>query len=177
MAVGSNMAAQPSPWPQLDELRRELEEIAVSSGGDDEPTLTQATLAVSKAATALARAAGRKGREGQAVLDAALERVEEARQAVAQARLALAAAHLRREERARSRAAAQAGTAVSNVVEGDVEAACPDCGTPFVVRYRAPGAHPTVAFPVACPADGCDGTAEVHYPAAAFRVDVQRGTP
>jgi hypothetical protein len=176
MAAGSKMAASPSPWPQLDELRRELEEIAVSPGGEGEPTLTQATLAVSKAATALARAAGRTGREGQAILDAALELVEEARQAVAQARLALAAVHLRREERARSRAAAPAGSPVC-VVEGDVEAVCPDCATPFVVRYRAPSAHPSVAFPVACPADGCDGMAEVHYPSAAFRVDVQRGTP
>lgn len=92
-----SMTFTPSPWPQLDELRRDLEAIAESPPGGIEPLLSQASLAVSRATTALTRAAGRRVR--QAALDRAMELVEEARQAVARARLALAATDAQRTAR------------------------------------------------------------------------------
>jgi hypothetical protein len=169
MAAKPTMVFTPSPWPQLDELLRELEEVASSHPGGAEPTLSQASLAVSKAAMALTQAAGSRRRAGAVALDRALALVEDARQAVAQARLAIAAGAARRGERVRTERVDEA----SSGVEGDVQTSCPACGRPFVVRYRSASARPLVAFPVGCPADGCDGLATVEYPVSVIAVDVQ----
>ena len=168
------MGSNGSAWPQLNELQRELEERAASPEASAEPSLTEATLAASKAASALSRAAaGRgRGREDEAALSHALDLVEEARRAIAQARLAIAAAAARWAERERRAGQEPSGRALA-AVEGDVEAACPSCGHGFVVRYRATGAHPLVAFPISCPIPQCDGTVQVEYPEGAFSVDVQ----
>jgi hypothetical protein len=168
MAAKPTMVFTPSPWPQLDELVRELEEVASRQREGIEPTLSQASLAVSKAAVALTSAAGSRHRGNEAALERAMELVEEARQAVAQARIAIAAGSARREERARAD-----GGAPSSGVQGEVEADCPACTRRFVVRYRAASPRPVVAFPVDCPDDGCDGLATVEYPVSVIAVDVQ----
>jgi hypothetical protein len=174
MPAGSKMSPHTSPWPQLDELLRELEEIATSQPGGVEPTLTEATLAVSKATTALTRAAGsRAGRDADAALGRAMEMVEAARLAIAQARLAIAASAARREERTRARVEHPPVQHALAAVEGDVEGSCPSCGRGFVVRYRSTGPHPVVAFPIACPSPGCEGLSQVEYPVTAFSVDVR----
>lgn len=166
MAAKPTMVFTPSPWPQLDELLRELEEVAATQRGAAEPALSEASLAVTKAAAALTHAAGSRGRAGGAALERALALVEDARHAVAQARLAIAAG-ARREEPPTERAGGATG------VEGDVQTSCPACARPFVVRYRSASARPLVAFPVGCPADGCDGLATVEYPVSVIAVDVQ----
>ena len=167
MAAKPTMVFTPSPWPQLDELLRELEEVASTQRGGAEPALSQASLAVSKAAAALTLAAGSRRRASAVALERALALVEDARQAVAHARLAIAAGAARREEPSPERTAETTG------VEGDVQASCPACARPFVVRYRSSAARPLVAFPVGCPADGCDGLATVEYPVSVIAVDVQ----
>jgi hypothetical protein len=173
MAGKPTMAFTPSPWPQLDELLRELEEVASSHPAGSDPTLNQASLAVSKAAMALSHAASSRRRTGSAALERALALVEDAREAVAQARLAIAAGAARRGERGRSERVDEA----SSGVEGDVQTSCPACARPFVVRYRSASARPLVAFPVGCPADGCDGLATVEYPVSVIAVDVQLLSP
>ena len=46
-----------SAWPQLEDLIRELGEVSALPHAEGEPTLTDATMAVTKATTALAHAA------------------------------------------------------------------------------------------------------------------------
>lgn len=151
-----------SAWPQLDELIRELSEVSALPNAD-EPSLTDATMAVTKATTALARAAQARGRSAEAALSAALTTVDEARALLRQARAAMAAsaARQRRDRKAQTAAAAP---------DGQVETTCPACRGTFVVRYRAVQTGPLVAFPVACPAPDCDGVSEVQYPGSAVDV-------
>ena len=129
---------------------------------------SDATMAVTKATTALSRAAQTRGRSAEAALAQALRTVDEARELLRQARIAISAsASRRRRERV---AAAAVGDAA---VTGQSEASCPGCGSAFVVRYRAATSALTVAFPVACPAGDCDGVSEVEYPASAVDVAVE----
>jgi hypothetical protein len=158
-----------SAWPQLEELIRELSEVSALPNADGEPSLTDATIAVTKATTALARAAQIRGRGAEAALSQALATVEEARALLRQARLAISAAAARQR---RERVSAVPATN-SAAVPGQSEATCPGCGCGFVVRYRAMAAAPVVAFPVACPAEDCDGVSEVEYPATAVDVTVE----
>jgi CHASE3 domain sensor protein len=156
-----------SEWPQVDELIRELSEVSALPNADAEPSLTDATMAVTKATTALARAAQARGRNSAAALAQALATVDEARALLRQARAAMNAAARQR----RDRVAETSTRPVSG--EGQVEATCPVCRAPFVVRYRLVTAGPLVAFPVACPAADCDGVSEVQYPGSARDVVVE----
>jgi hypothetical protein len=157
-----------SAWPQLDELIRELGEVSALPNADNEPSLSDATIAVTKATTALARAAQTRGRSAEAALSLALTTVDEARASLRQARLAISAS-ASRQRRDRVSAMPAADTAAP----GQAEATCPGCGCGFVVRYRALARAPVVAFPVACPAADCDGMSEVEYPASAVDVSVE----
>ena len=85
------LAPMTSAWPQLDELIRELSEIVALPNADGEPSLTEATIAVTKATTALARAAQTRGRNAEPALSQALVTVEEARALLRQARMAISA--------------------------------------------------------------------------------------
>ncbi|HYU42446.1 MAG TPA: hypothetical protein VEQ84_09870 [Vicinamibacteria bacterium] len=155
-----------SAWPELDELIRALADVCALPRSEEEPSLSEATIAVGKATADLARAAGSRGRATAAARARAASSIEEARAAVEHARRAIAAS-ARRTSGARA-ASAPAGPPV----EGQAEATCPACGRPFVVRYRAAMKTPTVAFPVACPLAKCDGITSVEYPASAVDVNV-----
>lgn len=157
-----------SEWPQLDELIRELSEVSALPNADTEPSLTDATMAVTKATTALARAAQTRGRTSAAALAKALSTVDEARALLRQARTAMNATARQRRERV-----AEASKPAPVSGEGQVEATCPACRGLFVVRYRVVAAGPLVAFPVACPAADCDGVSEVQYPTSASDVVVE----
>jgi hypothetical protein len=155
-----------SGWPELDELIRALADVSALPHSEEEPSLSEATIAVSKATSELTRAAGSRGRVATAARARAVSTIEEARAAVEHARRAIAAS-ARRASGARAASAADGPP-----VEGQAEATCPACGRPFVVRYRAATKAPTVAFPVACPLAKCDGIASVEYPASAVEVNV-----
>jgi hypothetical protein len=158
-----------SAWPELDKLIRELGDVCALPNAEDEPLLSTATLAVSKATTALAHAARARGRSAETALALALKTVEEARVALHRARTAIAASAARRPP---SRAAAPAAKG-GGAVEGQSDGTCPACGRAFVVRYRATTGAPVVAFPVACPSPKCDGVNAVEYPATAVEVTVE----
>ena len=157
----------PSAWPELDDLIRELAEVSALPHAEAEPLLSEASMAVSKATAELTRAAGARHRGAVAARERALRTIEEARAAVERARKAIAASARR------IAAGRMAPTREGTPVEGRVEAMCPACRQAFVVRYRAPLPTPTVAFPVACPLEKCDGITSVEYPASATEVDVQ----
>jgi hypothetical protein len=154
-------------WPQLDELIRELGEISALPNAEGEPSLSDATMAVTKATTALAHAAQARGRSSEAALTQALAIVDEARTVLRHARMAIAASARHRRELGVSHPAGDGG------FPGEIEATCPGCGCAFVVRYRATARWPLVAFPVACPAPQCDGVSEVEYPSSAMDVTVE----
>jgi hypothetical protein len=156
-----------SPFPQLDELIRELTDVCALPEAEGEPALSAATIAVSKATTALTHAASARGRAAQTALEQALATVAEARDALERARQAINASAARRR---RTRTAAERPSAPA--ADGEVESTCPSCGRTVLVRYRAPSATPVVAFPVACPSEDCEGVATVEYPAAAVDVIV-----
>ncbi|HUG52761.1 MAG TPA: hypothetical protein VMR21_04145 [Vicinamibacteria bacterium] len=157
-------------WPEIDELIRDLGDVCALADTEGEPSLSAATLAVTKATTALTHAAQVRGRGAAAALAQARAAVEEARASLQSAREAIAASVDRRRV-ARSRATAPPPEEAA--LEGRAEATCTACGRPFVVRYRAVAAHPVVAFPVACPAPSCDGLAEIEFPASAVEVNVE----
>jgi hypothetical protein len=159
-----------SAWPQLEDLIRELGEVSTLPHADGEPALTDATMAVTKATTALAHAAQTRGRSSEAALTEALRVVDEARALLRQARLAIMATARHRREHA---AAPAEGEARTGQVAGETETHCPGCGRAFVVRYRAAALVPRVAFPVACPVAECDGVSEVEYPSSAIDVSVE----
>jgi hypothetical protein len=155
-----------SAWPELDELIRALADVRALPRSEEEPSLSEATIAVTKATAELTRAAGSRGRANAAARARAARSIEEARAAVEHARRAIAAS-------ARRTSGARAATAPEGPpVEGQAEATCPACGRAFVVRYRAAMKTPTVAFPVACPVAECDGITSVEYPASAVDVNV-----
>jgi hypothetical protein len=153
-----------SAWPELDELIRALADVCALPRSEEEPSLSEATIAVGKATAELTRAAGSRGRVAAAARARAASSIDEARAAVEHARRAIAAS-----ARRGTRAASAPG---GPPVEGQAEATCPACGRPFVVRYRAALKTPTVAFPVACPVAECDGITSVEYPASAVDVNV-----
>ena len=153
-----------SAWPEIDELIRALADVCALPRSEEEPSLSEATIAVSKATAELTRAAGSRGRGNAAARARAASSIDEARAAVEHARRAIAAS-----ARRGTRAASAPG---GPPVEGQAEATCPACGRPFVVRYRAALKTPTVAFPVACPVAECDGITSVEYPACAVDVNV-----
>ena len=155
----------PSAWPELDDLIRELADVSALPQSEAEPSLVEATLAVSKASADLRRAAGARGRALEAARARAQKTIEEARVAVERARKAIASA-------ARHVSATRAASPLEGrPVEGRTEATCPACSNDFVVRYRAERATPTAAFPIACPRAECDGIANVEHPESA--IDVQ----
>jgi ElaB/YqjD/DUF883 family membrane-anchored ribosome-binding protein len=157
----------PSAWPELDDLIRELADVAALPQSEGEPSLAEATMAVSKASAELSRAASARGRVLEAARIRALQTIEEARAAVEHARRAIAAS-------ARQAAASRASSArEGRPVEGSAEATCPACRRDFVVRYRAARPAPTAAFPVACPLAECDGLATVEYPESATEVEAE----
>ena len=157
----------PSAWPELDDLIRELADVSALPQAETEPSLSEASLAVSKASSELKRAAVARGRALEAARARALQTIEEARAAVERARKALAASA--RQASATRSASLREGQAV----EGRAEATCPDCRHDFVVRYRLERPAPTAAFPVACPLAECDGIASVEYPESATDVQVE----
>ena len=71
----------PSAWPELDDLIRELADVAALPQSEDEPSLSEATMAVSKASAELRRAASARGRGLEAARVRALQTIEEARAA------------------------------------------------------------------------------------------------
>ena len=157
-----------SAWPQLDDLIRELGDVCALPEADAEPSLSTATMAVTKATTALARAAQARGRTAEGAMTQALAAIQEARAALQAARVAIVASMARRSSAARA-----PGSAAEATVQGQVDATCPACGRGLVVRFRAQAAAPVVAFPVACPIARCDGICEVAYPASAVEVEVE----
>jgi hypothetical protein len=157
----------PSAWPELDDLIRELADVSALPQAESEPSLSEATMAVSKASVELSRAAVARGRSLEAARVRALQTIEEARAAVERARKALAAS-------ARQTSAARSALLrEGRPVEGRVEATCPACRQDFVVRYRLERPAPTATFPVACPLAQCDGIASVEYPESATDVQVE----
>lgn len=157
----------PSAWPELDELIRELADVSALPQSEAEPSLSEATMAVSKASAELRRAASARGRSLEAARVRALQTIEEARAAVERARRAIAAS-------ARHAAASRASSArEGRLASGRAQATCPACGRDFVVRYRAAPLTPTAAFPVACPLAECDGIATVEYPESATEVEAE----
>src|SRR6267143_838443 len=52
----------PSAWPELDELIRALADVCALPRSEEEPSLSEATIAVGKATAELTRAAGSRGR-------------------------------------------------------------------------------------------------------------------
>jgi hypothetical protein len=149
-----------SAWPELEELIRELADVSALPQAELEPSLSEATMAVSKASAELRRAAAARGRALEAARTRALQTIEEARAAVARARKAIGASH-------RFAASRRASAPEGAPREGTVEATCPACRRDFVVRYRAERAVPLAVFPVACPVAACDGIASVEYPESA----------
>jgi hypothetical protein len=156
-----------SPFPQVDELIRELSDVCALPEAEGEPALSAATIAVSKATMELTRAARARGRAAETALEQALATVAEARAALERARQAIHASAARRR---RTRNAAERQSAPP--VDGEVESTCPSCGRAVLVRYRAASGSPVVAFPVACPDEDCEGVATVEYPATAVDVVV-----
>jgi hypothetical protein len=152
-----------SAWPELEELIRELGDVCALSDAEGEPSLSEAT-------TALTHAAQTRGRAAEVRLAKALEAVGEARAILQRARITISASASRRRSASRSAAAA----AAAETPAGRLESTCVACGTTFVVRYRAAAEGPTVAFPVACPAPRCDGVTSVEYPSSALDVVVER---
>jgi len=157
-----------SAWPELDDLIRELADVAALPQSEGEPALSDATLAVGKASAELRRAASARGRALAAARARAQQNIEEARAAVERARKALAAS-------ARQAAASRAAASLreDRAVDGRAEATCPGCRRDFVVRYRAERPAPTATFPVACPRAECDGIASVEYPEGATDVQAE----
>ena len=149
-----------SAWPELDELIRELADVSALPQAEREPSLSEASMAVSKASAELRRAAAARGRALEAARTRALQTIDEARAAVERARRAITAS-------ARHAASRVASGADGPSREGTVEATCPACRREFVVRYRAERAVPLAVFPVACPVAACDGIASVEYPESA----------
>jgi hypothetical protein len=155
-----------SAWPELDDLIRELADVSALPQAELEPSLSEATMAVSKASAELRRAAAARGRALEAARTRALQTIEDARAAVARARKAIAAsAH---HPASRSRAVAE-----EQPLDGAAEATCPACRQDFVVRYRAERAVPLAVFPVACPVAACDGIASVEYPESATGIEAE----
>jgi hypothetical protein len=163
-----------SAWPELEELIRELGDVCALSDAEGEPSLSEATMAVTKATTALTHAAQRRGRAAEVSLAKALEAVGEARAILQRARVTISASASRRRSASRSAAAARAAAETAETPDGRLESSCAACGIPFVVRYRASADGPTVAFPVGCPAPRCDGVTSVEYPSSALDVVVER---
>jgi ElaB/YqjD/DUF883 family membrane-anchored ribosome-binding protein len=155
-----------SAWPELDDLIRELADVSALPQADREPSLSEATMAVSKASADLRRAAAARGRALEAARTRALQAIEEARAAVERARKAIAAS-------ARHGASRTPSVAEGQAREGAVEATCPACRRDFVVRYRIERVAPLAVFPVACPVAACDGIASVEYPESATRVETE----
>jgi len=162
---------QQSVWPELDELKQELERVCELPRTGDEPLLTTASLAVTQATTALTRTAQLRGREAEQARAAALSAVEKARLALSQARTAILAAENRRQQVQRRGGTPPTEDSDKPGLAGHVEATCTACGRPFVVRYRYAKADATTVFPVSCPEPACDGTANVEYPTTAFQVE------
>jgi hypothetical protein len=156
-----------SPFPQLDELIRELSDVCGLPEAEGEPSLSATTLAVSKATAALTQAARTRGRAAEPALEQAMAMVEEARGALERTRQAIHASAARRR---RLHSAAERASAAE--ADGEVETTCPSCGRGMRVRYRVGAPGPVVAFPVACPFDDCEGVATVEYPASAQDVAV-----
>lgn len=157
----------PSAWPELDDLIRELADVSALPQAESEPSLSEATMAVSKASSELRRAAVARGRALEPARARALQTIEEARAAVERARKALAAS-------ARHAAASRASSGrEGRPASGSAEATCPACRRDFVVRYRAAQPIPTAKFPVACPLTECDGIASVEYPESATEVEAE----
>ena len=155
-----------SAWPELDDLIRELADVSALPQAEREPSLSEATMAVSKASAELRRAAAARGRALEAARTRALQTIEEARAAVARARKAIAASA--RHATSRSPAAAEGPP-----LDGAAEATCPACRRDFVVRFRAARAAPLAVFPVACPVAACDGIASVEYPESATEIEAK----
>ena len=155
-----------SAWPELDDLIRELADVSALPQAEREPSLSEATMAISKASAELRRAAAARGRALEAARTRALERIEEARAAVEQARKAIAAS-------ARHAAPRAPAVAEGPSLDGAAEATCPACRRDFVVRYRAERPVPLAVFPVACPVAACDGIASVEYPESATAIEAE----
>jgi hypothetical protein len=158
----------PSAWPELDDLIRELAEVSALTQSESDPSLSEATMAVSKASAELRRTAAARGRALEAARVRALQTIEEARAAVEHARKALAASARRTAAASRS-----ASRPEGRPAENSVEATCPECRNDFVLRYRLERPAPPAAFPVACPRAECDGIVSVEYPESATDVQVE----
>src|SRR5260221_13276368 len=80
-----------SAWPEIDELIRALADVCALPRSEEEPSLSQATIAVGKATAELTRAAGARGRAAAAARARAASSIEEARAAGEHARRPIAA--------------------------------------------------------------------------------------
>src|SRR5712691_7654997 len=139
-----------SSWPELDDLIRELGNVCALPDAEGEPSPSEATMAVTKATTALAHAARTRGRSAEASLAQALLSVEEARATLQRARRVISASAARRRSAAR-----KAASASEETTEGEVESSCIACGLAFVVRFHVAAIASVVGFPVACPYPAC----------------------
>ena len=152
----------------LDALIHELDEVRVLAGNEDDPALSEASLAVARALAELNQVAHRRFNLRPQPIDAAVEVVTEARRALARAREALSqAARIRHQH-----TAASAGDA-ADPRAGAVVVSCSGCGRRYFVQYRSSSAAPLVVFPMACPSEECDAVTEVAYPEDATDVQVK----
>jgi len=109
-----------SPFPQVDELIRELTDVCALPDAEGEPSLSAATIAVSKATAALTQATRARGRAAESALERALAMVVEARAALEKTRQAIhaSAARRRRQHAAADRADRPAPPGADGEVEG-----------------------------------------------------------
>ena len=159
----------PRSTAALDALIRELDEVRVLAGNEDEPALSEASLAVARAISALNGIGQRRLNLRRQSDEAADPVVAEARRALARARETLAQAGEIRRSRTEAGTAEQA---TPDRQAGAVAVSCCGCGKRFFVQYLASAIASLVAFPVACPSDECDAVTEVAYPEDAVQVVV-----
>ena len=151
----------PGPWADLDNLIRELGEISSLPHAAVEPSLGEATIAVSKATELLTRASqGRGRRRSDKAAQDARRAIDEARAALSKARVAL----LRAQKAAPDSGETVAAAPAAPIEERTDEVRCPACEEVFSVTYVVSDA-PFVAMPLACPRDDCDGITAVELPA------------
>src|SRR5687768_14817090 len=127
----------------LEALIRELDEVRVLAGNEDDPALSEASLAVARALAELNHIGHRRHHLRPPPDDVVGEVVAEARRALARAREALSQAASLRPPRIKA-----AGP--TNAVEpqtGAVAVSCCGCGRRFFVQYRSASAAALVVFP------------------------------
>lgn len=154
----------------LDALIHELDEVRVLAGKEDDPALSEASLAVARALAELNHLGHRRFHMRPQPADAAADVVAEARRALSRAREALSQAARLRHHRAAAGPTDQEEIALQ---AGAIAVSCCGCGRRFFVQYRSTSTAALLAFPMACPSEECDAVTDVAYPEDATDVQVQ----